>query len=299
MTNTRHWSGVLTLCSATTGGPGLGPALHRNTLRRFRARAHDARGESRPAQSRPRRRHPHRPRLTRRQRLGRARGTHRPLLWRAQSRRDAPPAAHRRHRDAAPHPAPVRRRRDPWVSHHLPRAARRSRELGSQRGRGVGAHHRHRSRQRWHSVDVRADGRHRARSALGAHRGRLRRRSVPRLRLRRGARAWVSGGDAARHRHRQALRRLRRGGRWARLQHRRRLGLHAARRVSAAVQGRHRCGGHVSDGRLRRPRRCADACESAAHQRLAARHLAFWWHRCLGLHRHHGAFAPWRRWHSG
>ena len=92
------------------------------------------------------------------------------------------------------------------------------------------------------ALDLRADGRHRPRSALGPDRRGRRRGPVPRLRDGRGAGARLPGRRPRRarhdHGHRQAFRRLRRGRGRARLCRRRHLRAHAARGLPAALRGR-------------------------------------------------------------
>ena len=114
-------------------------------------------------------------------------------------------------------PADLRRRHHPRPPHHLPGAAGRSRQL---RARPCPAHRRGgrvRSGRRGHRLDLRADGRRRARPALGP-RGRRRRRGRPLLGepVRRGAGARLPGQrpqvQRAHARLHQAFRGLWRGG---------------------------------------------------------------------------------------
>ena len=126
---------------------------------------------------------------------------------------DQPAAAPRGRRAAGRHPAALRLRRDPRAAHD-PAGADRARGLvgpaddrarpGRRGAGGAGGRH---------PLDLRPDGRHRPRPALGPdHRGR-RRGPVPRGRRGRRAGARLPGrGDrraGARHRRPQALRGLR------------------------------------------------------------------------------------------
>ena len=98
-----------------------------------------------------------------------------------------------------------------------------------------------RGARRGHPLDVRADGRHRPRSALGSdHRGR-RRGPVPRRRRGRRPGARLPGRRAGcarpHHRRSEALRRVRRRARWTRLRRGQPLRLRALERVLPAVRG--------------------------------------------------------------
>ena len=178
---------------------------------------------------------------------------------------------------AARHPAVVRHGRGPRLSHDLPGAARAgvhlgAREPGARRARGG-----RRSHLRGPALDLRAHDRHRARSALGPHRRRRGRRSVPRRAHGRGAGERLPGRQpaAARlaHGHRQALRRLRRRHRRPRLQQRRHLRTHAAGSLSTAVlrRGARRRG--LVHGGVQRHRRRAHHRQPGPAARPAARTL--------------------------
>lgn len=112
--------------------------------------------------------------------------------------------------------------------------------MGSVARGVVGADRRARGQRRRRAMDLRADGGHRARSAMGPHRGGRRRRPVVRLANGGGVRARISV-RARLPRVRETLRGLRRRGSGPRLQHRRHVGAHAARDLPSAVSRGGRC----------------------------------------------------------
>ena len=134
---------------------------------------------------------------------------------------------------------------------------------------------------------ARADLRRRARPALGAHRGDLRRGPLPDRRARRGLRPRPAGGRRrAGPRHRQAHGRPRP----ARGRHEPRAGAHrparAARRLPVAVRGRRPRGRHaLDDARLRGRRRGAVRRLARALHHHAARRVGLRRDRRLRLRR--------------
>ncbi len=86
-----------------------------------------------------------------------------------------PPAAQDHRREPARHPGPLRVRRHPRPAHHVPRADRGRGQLGPRGGREGPADRGPRGARRRHPLDLRPDGGHRPRPALGPHhRGRRR-----------------------------------------------------------------------------------------------------------------------------
>ena len=121
------------------------------------------------------------------------RGRRRFAAVRHRSGRDQPAAAARGRGQPARHPGAVRVRRHPRAAHDLPGADRDGRLLGPRDHRGGPGGRRPGGAGRGHPLDVRADGRHRPRPALGSdHRGR-RRGPVPRRRGRGRAGARLPG----------------------------------------------------------------------------------------------------------
>ena len=112
---------------------------------------------------------------------------------------DQPPAAARRRGQPARHPGAVRLRRDPRAAHDPPGADRDGGVLGSRDDRARAGRRRARGPRSGHPLDLRADGRHRPRSAVGPHHRGRRRGSVPRRGRRRGTGARLPGrGGSAR-----------------------------------------------------------------------------------------------------
>ena len=163
--------------------PGTGHPGHRAEDRRA-PRADDARREDRAAQPVHERVRRDRPAAER----GRAegeydqirRGWSAPMLNVTGAEATGKAQQPRGREQPAEDPDDLRTRRDPRLQDDVPRPARRSGQLGLRRGRDVRAHGGDRSGRRGPPLDVRADGRHRARRALGPDHGGLRRGLVPR-----------------------------------------------------------------------------------------------------------------------
>ena len=102
------------------------------------------------------------------------------LLFVTGAGRDQPAAAARARRQPARHPRALRLRRDPRLPHHPPGADRDGGLLGPGDDRARAGGRRAGGARRRHPLDLRADGRHRPRSALGPHRRGRRRGPVPR-----------------------------------------------------------------------------------------------------------------------
>ena len=139
------------------------------------------------------------------------------------------------------------------------------------------AHCRRRGHVGGPALDLRAHGRHRARSALGPHRRRRGRGSVSRRAHGRGAGGGLPGRQRAAagfaHGHRQAFRRLWRRHRWPRLQQRGHLRAHAAGGLSTAVLRRGARRLRLVHGRRSttspacRPPRTANCCAALLRER--------------------------------
>ena len=137
------------------------------------------------------------------------------VLWLNDTKAVQRAAEDRRRGEPVEDPAALRSRRHPRLPDDLPGAAGDGLVVGPG-GRGARADRRRpRSPCSRAPVDLRSDGGHRPRRALGTHRRRRWRGSVPRLGDGRGTGARLSGAVAERSRRscgrvREALRRLRR-----------------------------------------------------------------------------------------
>ena len=193
---------------------------------------------------------------------------------------------------AAEDPADLRGRHHPRPPHHLPGTARRSRQLRARPSAPDGGGGSVRGIGRRDRLDLFADGRRRARPALGQgsrRRGRgpaartpLRRRAGPRVP---GCRSQVDRAYARLH---QAFRRLRRWRIRPRLQCRRYLRGAAARGLSAAVQGRVRRWCAVGHGLVQRDQRRSIDRQPLADDGSLARPVGVQGLRRVRLHRRRG-----------
>ena len=158
-----------------------------------------------------------------------------------------------------------------WLPHDLPGATGAGCDLGAGERGTRRARGRRRSHLRRAALDLRAHDRHRARSALGPHRRRRRRRSVPWRAHGRGAGERLPGRQhaAARlaHGHGQTFRRVRRRHRRPRLQQRGPLRAHAAGSLSTAVLRRGARRRRLVHGGVQRHRRRAHHRQQGAAAR--------------------------------
>ncbi len=191
------------------------------------------------------------------------------------------------------HSVAVWRRRHPRLSHGVSDPVGRGGEFrararSADRARGGDRGHRRRI-----ALELCADGGRRARPALGAGCGGLRRRRLPRQAVRGRARGGVSGRLTRERRldvgHAEALRRIRRRQRRHGLQPRRDFTASAARDSPAAVQSslRRRCA--HDDERVQRRERCAGEREPRAAHDDPPRSVGLRRIRGFRLHRRHGA----------
>ena len=189
-------------------------------------------------------------------------------------RRDQPAAAAGRRGSPAGHPGPVRVRRHPRAAHDLPGPDRHGRVVGPRGDRARTGGRGPRGPGGRHPLDLRTDGRHRARPAVGTDRRGGRRGPLSRRRRRRGPGPRLPGRGlrltGADHRRAQALRRLRGGAGRAGLRRGQPVRLRAVERLLPAVPGRGRGGGGQRDVGVHEPERHPGLRQPVAVLRRAA-----------------------------